>query len=264
MKRIINKIKIYINGDDKSIKVRDSLTKDLIDKNFKIVDNNYDLAISIGGDGTFLKMVNENNFNSDIYYIGINSGTLGFLQEIDLDKTLDFINRLENNDFKEERISIGKALINTKDKVYQYNFLNEIVIRKDNFSTLEVPIYIDNEYLEDFTGDGLLISTSTGSTAYNMSFGGSIVYNSLKTLSLTPIAPINNRAYRTLTNSFVLPIDTKIEIRGKNNFFFMVDGKNKEIKNVIKLEVTIDKKEIKCLRMNEYHFIKIINNKILK
>ena len=264
MKRLINKIKIYINGDEKSIKVRDNIINDLVNRNFEIVDNDYDLAISIGGDGTFLKMVNENNFYSDIYYIGINSGTLGFLQEIDLNKTIDFINRLENNDFKEESLSIGKVLIRTIDKVYQYNFLNEIVIRKNNFGTLEIPIYIDDELLEDFTGDGVLISTSTGSTAYNMSFGGAIVYNSLKTLSLTPIAPINNRAYRTLTNSFILPINTKIEMLGNNDLFFMIDGKNKEIKNVTKLEVCIDKKEIKCLRMNDFHFIKVINNKILK
>lgn len=264
MERVINKIKIYINGDNKSKKVKESLVKDLIKKDFLIVEKDYDLAISIGGDGTFLKMVNENNFNSDIYYIGINSGTLGFLQEIDLDKTIDFINRLANNDFKEERICIGKASVITNKKVYQYNFLNEIVLRKNDFSTLEVPVYIDNFYLEDFTGDGLLISTSTGSTAYNMSFGGAIVYNSLKTLSLTPIAPINNRAYRTLTNSFILPIDTKIEIKGNEDLFLMIDGKNKEIKKVMKVEITIDKKEIKCLRMHDFHFIKVVNNKILK
>ena len=264
MKRIINKIKIYINGNDKSRKVKESLVKDLIDKDFLIVDKDYDLAISIGGDGTFLKMVNENNFNSDIYYIGINSGTLAFLQEIDIDNTVDFINRLANNDFKEERISIGKTMIKTDKKVYQYNFLNEIVIRKKNFTTLEIPIFIDGMQLEDFTGDGLLISTSTGSTAYNMSFGGAIVYNRLKTLSLTPIAPINNMAYRTLTNSFILPIDTKIELHGKKDLFFMIDGKNKEIDDVTNVEITIDKKEIKCLRMNDFHFVKVVNSKILK
>ena len=262
--RKINKIKIYINGDDKSKKVRDSIINDLINQNFEIVDDNYDLAISIGGDGTFLKMIHDNNFNSNIYYVGINSGTLGFLQEIDLDKTKNFINRLINNDFKEEHLSIGKALIKTNNEMYEYNFLNEIVIRKDNFGTLEIPVFIDDELLEKFTGDGLLISTSTGSTAYNMSFGGAIVYNKLNSLSLTPIAPINNRAYRTLTNSFVLPIDSKIELKANNDLFLMIDGKNKEIDNVIDIQITTNNKDIKCLRMNDFSFVKVVNNKLLK
>ena len=262
--RKINKIKIYINGDDKSKMVRETLINDLISHGFKIVDKDYDLAISIGGDGTFLKMIHDNEFNSDIYYVGINSGTLGFLQEIDLDKTSNFINRLLNNEFNEEHLSVGKVLIKTSTEIYAYNFLNEIVIRKNNLGTLEIPVFIDGELLENFTGDGLLASTSTGSTAYNLSLGGAIVYNRLKSLSLTPIAPINNRAYRTLTNSFVLPIDSKIELKTNNDLLLMIDGKNKKINNVINIEITIDNKDIKCLRMNDFHFVKVVNTKLLK
>ena len=262
--REINKIKLYLNGDNKSLQVKDILEKELIKHHFELVNDNYDLAISIGGDGTFLKMVNENHFNNKIYYIGINSGTLGFLQEIDIDKTIDFVKRLNDNNYKVEKLSIGSCKVITKRSKTQYNFLNEIVIRKKNFSTLEVPLYIDDELLEEFVGDGLLISTSTGSTAYNMSFGGAIIYNSLKTLSLTPIAPINNRAYRTLTNSFILPVDKKIKLTPNNDIFIMVDGKNKEMDDVKEINVTIDNKSIKCLRMNEFHFVKVVKNKILK
>lgn len=262
--RGINRIKIYINGDKKSLKVKELLEKELRNHHFEIVEENFDLAISIGGDGTFLKMVNENHFNNNIYYIGINSGTLGFLQEIDIDKTIDFVKRLDEDNYKVEKLSIGCARMITKKDDYKYNFLNEIVIRKKNFSTLEIPVYIDDELLEDFVGDGILISTSTGSTAYNMSFGGAIVYNSLKTLSLTPIAPINNRAYRTLTNSFILPVDKKIKLTTNLDIFLMIDGKMQNVDEVKDIEVTIDNKSIKCLRMNEFHFIKVVNNKILK
>ena len=202
-------------------------------------------------------MVNENNFNSDIYYVGINAGTLGFLQEINLKDTNNFTKRLNNNDFKEEYLSIEETIITSNNQETKYFSLNEIVIRKNDLSILKTPIYIDKELFEDFNGDGLLISTSTGSTAYNMSFHGPIVYNTLKTLLITPIAPINNKVYQTLTNSIIIPED-------KTNLSVQVDGKLINLNNVTKIESKIAKKKIKCLRMNDYHFIHIVNSKILK
>ncbi len=266
MERIIKRIKLYVKDDVKAKKVSMELQKELKDNKFEIVNENYDLAISIGGDGTFLKMVRENNFNSNIYYVGINAGTLGFLQEIDINKTLDFTKKLANNDFKEELLSIEETIINTENQVKKYYSLNEIVVRKSNWNYLESSIYIDNEILEDFAGDGLLISTSTGSTAYNKSLGGAIVYNTLKTLSITPIAPINNKNYKTLSNSIIIPEDKIIDIipTKKENLFFMIDGKVTNLKDVTKIESKIAKKKIKCLRMNDFHFIHVVNTKIIK
>ena len=144
--------------------------------------------------------------------------------------------------------------------------LNEIVIRKNDFSILKTNVYIDNELLENFTGDGLLISTSTGSTAYNMSFKGSIVYNTINTLQITPIAPINNKAYNTLANSIVIPNDKVVSLSNEkeDNLFFMVDGKNYFLDNVYKIENKISMKKIKCLRMNDFHFIRIVHEKIVE
>lgn len=212
-------------------------------------------------------MVKENKFDDKIYYIGINSGTLGFLQEINIEECSDFVKRLNSNKYKEEQLSIQETKVITDDNIYKYNSLNEIVIRKNNFSTLKVPIYVDNELLENFSGDGILVSTSTGSTAYNISFGGSIIYNTLNTLSITPIAPLNNKAYKTLVNSVIIPSNKVITIapnKNNNDLFLMVDGVNYDLDNVLKLETKIDKKYIKCLRMNDFHFIKVVKDKILE
>ena len=264
--RKINKVKLFVNDNELSQIVAKDLELELKKYNFKIVNKGYDLAISVGGDGSFLRMVKENNFNDKIYYIGINSGTLGFLQEINIEECSDFVKRLNSNNFKEENISIQETKVITDDNIYNFNSLNEIVIRKNNFNTLKIPVYVDNELLEDFTGDGLLISTSTGSTAYNMSFGGSIIYNTLNTLSITPIAPLNNKAYKTLVNSVIIPSNKAITLlpsKKFNDLFLMIDGANKKIDNVLKLETKIDKKCIKCIRMNDFHFIKVIKDKIL-
>lgn len=267
MGRKVNKIKIFVNDNEKSVIVAKDLELQLIKYDFKIVNKGFDFAISVGGDGSFLRMVKETKFNSNIYYIGINSGTLGFLQEIDIQNCVDFVKRLNLDKYKIEDISIQETKIITEDNIYYFNSINEIVVRDKDFNTLKVPVYVDNELLEDFRGDGLLVSTSTGSTAYNMSFGGSIVYNTLDILSITPIAPLNNKLFKSLTNSVIVPSNKVISLRPKctnNAFFVQVDGVNNVIENVIKIETKIGNKVIKCLRMNDFHFIKVVNSKILE
>ncbi len=120
--------------------------------------------------------------------------------------------------------------------------------------------------LERFVGDGLLIATSFGSTAYNLSHGGSIVYNTFHTLQITPIAPLNNKSYRNLINSVILPENktVKLDLGGDKNIMITVDGENIVYENVVKVETFVHEKRIKCLRRKDYDFSKKINEKFLK
>jgi NAD+ kinase len=100
-----------------------------------------------------------------------------------------------------------------------------------------------------------------------MSFGGSIIYNTLKTLSITPIAPLNNKAYNSLLIPVIVPDNKVISMitrKDCNDLFLMIDGVNKEIDKVKEIETKIGKKTIKCLRMNSYHFVKIVHDKLLE
>ncbi len=263
---MIKRIKLYINNNDKSKVVAAELEKDLINKGFEIVKDNPELCISIGGDGSFLRMLKSTKFDTSLLYVGINAGTLGFLQEIDVDKTKDFVERLANEQYKIESINIQETNIKTEKDIEHFYSLNEIVIRNKNLSTLKIKIYVDNEYLEEFIGDGILISTSTGSTAYNMTYGGAIIYNTLNTLAITPIAPQNNKIYNTLRNPIVIPGDKKIRIEteeGYDDLFVHVDGVNHSIINAESIKTFISNKMIKCLRMEEFHFVKVVNNKLV-
>lgn len=94
MDRKIKKIRLFVNDNEKSILVAKRIENELKNYGFEIVEEQEELLISIGGDGSFLRMVNENKFNDSVYYVGINAGTLGFLQEIDISECPNFIKRL--------------------------------------------------------------------------------------------------------------------------------------------------------------------------
>lgn len=260
----IKSFKIFSNDNEKALNISKKVEEKLI-KNGLIESDEYDLAIAIGGDGSFLRMVKITNFKSDILYVGINAGTLGFAQEVSLENIDEFIHNIKEGYYKVDTIGIQKTKVITKDEDSIFYSLNEIVIRDKELNTATLDILVDEVYLEEYHGDGILISTSFGSTAYNLSFGGSIIYNTLHTLQITPIAPLNNKAYRSLLNSIVLPANKLIKIIPRNkDLLITIDGENNIYNNVEFIETTISNKTIQCLRSLDYDFSSKINEKFLK
>lgn len=262
---MIKNIKIFANDDFKSNNVYKLVKDKFISSGFIISDSNYDLGIAIGGDGSFLRMVKANDFNSDIYYIGINTGTLGFLQEIKVNEVDSFIEELQNNKYKVDDIYIQETEITCDLDKFKYYSLNEIVLRNIDLGIIKLDININNNLLEHYVGDGILIATSTGSTAHNLSYGGSIVYPTFSSLQITPIGPINSKVYNTLVNSVIVPSNTFVNILPHSkNLIITVDGVNYNHNNVDKIHTMIGNKKIKCLRLNKYNFPQKINEKMLK
>ena len=260
-------VRLFVNDNETSKNVSKIVKEKLESANFQIVEDNYDLAIAIGGDGSFLRMIKSSNFNENCLYIGINAGTLGFAQEVNVEEIDKFILDLENNNYKIENIGIQEIEIKTPDTISKQLSLNEMVIRDLDLNTVNLKVLVEGMLLEDFVGDGLLLATSFGSTAYNLSFGGSIVYNTFHTLQLTPIAPLNNKSYRNLLNSIILPDNKEVVIKPFNrtkNLLITVDGDNNFYKNVDYVSSKVSGREIQILRMKNYNFIKKINDKFLK
>ena len=96
----MKKIRLFVNNNERSLEVAKNIQEKLEKKNFQIVDEDYEIAIAIGGDGSFLRMVKEANFNDKCIYVGINAGTLGFAQEINLDEINEFVKVLERDEYK--------------------------------------------------------------------------------------------------------------------------------------------------------------------
>ena len=202
---MVKNIRLFPNNNVKSMDMVRLIKDKFVSRGFVISDDEYDLGIAIGGDGSFLRMVKANNFNSDIYYVGVNAGTLGFLQEIKIDEIDDLIMELETGRFKVEDIGIQETDISCGKDKFSYYSLNEIVLRDVDLGIVRFDVNVSGNLLEHYIGDGMLIATSTGSTAHNLSYGGSIVYNTFSSLQITPIGPINSKVYSSLINSVILP-----------------------------------------------------------
>lgn len=264
---IINKVKLFPNNNLKSKEICELLKSELENNGFITDEENFDLAIAIGGDGSFLRMLKQTDFDSNKYYIGVNTGTLGFLQEIKPEEIKEFVEKLKKRKYMIEKIGIQQTTIKTDTNSSVFHSLNEIVIRDKELNTTILNIKVNDVTLEKFVGDGILVSTSVGSTAYNISYGGSIVYSDLHTLQITPIAPLNSKVYRNLLNGVVIPenkLITLIPDKEKRNLLITIDGENKTYYNVEKIETIVSRKRIKCLRMKDYNFTNIINEKLLK
>lgn len=262
---MIKSIRLFVNNNDESIALGKVVRESFLKNGFKYDDNNYDLGIAIGGDGSFLRMVKATSFDSNPYYVGINSGTLGFLQEVKKDEIDKLINEIIEEKYKIEEIGIQETIIKYDDNEDKFYSLNEIIIRDELLKALRANVYIENDLLETFIGDGILIASSQGSTAHNLSYGGSIVYNGFSTLQITPLGPINSKAYQTLANSVIIPSNMKISVKPQNynNIMATIDGNNLIYHNVDSVDTYIKDKKIKCLRFSHYNFPQKINEKLL-
>ncbi len=165
-----------------------------------------EMIIVLGGDGTLLSVARQ-VWNKNIPILGVNLGALGFLTEITLDELYPVLERVLRNDFQiNEREVLNVGVIRKGKRIAEFIVLNDAVINKGALARIiDLETTINGEYLSTFRSDGLIISTPTGSTAYNLSAGGPIVYPSLHTIIITPICP------HTLTiRPIIIPDDVKI------------------------------------------------------
>ncbi len=165
-----------------------------------------EMMIVLGGDGTLLSVARQ-VWNRNIPILGVNLGGLGFLTEITLDELNPVLERVLRDEFEINEREILKAdVIRSGNRIAEFIVLNDAVINKGALARIiDLETTINGEYLSTFRSDGLIISTPTGSTAYNLSAGGPIVYPSLHTIIITPICP------HTLTiRPIIIPDDVKI------------------------------------------------------
>lgn len=263
------KIFLYSNGRRASIECEDMFRRKIPDIGLSIIDEyspDADLLICIGGDGTFLEALHKFKF-PQMPIIGINTGHLGFFQELMPDQLDYLLSEFKAEHYKLQPMSTAEIEIQTSVGKYRHMGLNEVVIRSPNNHTIHLDISIDGVFMQRFSGDGVVVSTPAGSTAYNYSLGGSIVDPRLMLLQLTPIAPMNTTAYRSFTSSILIPSDLKFglvpEVDSASAITVVYDGYSANYTDVREMNVTYSPVKVHLVRFDRYDFWTKVKSKFL-
>ena len=222
-------------------------------------------VLVLGGDGTLLRAA-RNMIDRDIPLLGINLGTLGYLAEVEIGAIEPALDKLLSDDFTREERMMLAGQVNRQNDVEKNFALNDIVIsRCGSLQILTFQIYVNGQFLNSFSADGMIVSTPTGSTGYNLSAGGPIVEPAANLLLLTPICP-----HTLNTRSIVLAPEDEIRIEiphGKDGKLQAVEA-NFDGSHKISLEtgdsIMIRKasKTTGILKLNMESFLTVLNKKM--
>lgn len=173
-----------------------------------------DLIITLGGDGTLIGVGRECNQNSPPIF-SINMGKLGFVTEFSKADFYDYLDLAIKNKLEIEKISCFKVTVFKRDNEARFKsyFINDLVVSKNDISRLfELSVSADGEHVYDISGDGLIVSSPIGSTAYSLAAGGPIIHPNVSSIVLTPICP-HSLTHRPL----VVPYASVLSLKLKNN-----------------------------------------------
>ena len=240
--------------------------KELLPENinsFTKLDKSYDLLISIGGDGTILKAITFVKHLS-IPIVGINSGRLGFLAKIKIDKIEEAIDEIISGNYSISERSLIEVITSEKNnELSKLNFaLNEIAVsRKNTTSMISIETKLDDNYLNSYWADGLIIATPTGSTGYSLSCGGPIIMPEAENLVITPIAPHNLNA-RPLIIADSTEISLMINGR-ENEFLISLDSRITTLSNTNVVVIKKSPFKIKMIELENESFLITLREKLM-
>ncbi|NQU51896.1 MAG: NAD kinase [Bacteroidetes bacterium] len=224
-------------------------------------DEKNEFIFSIGGDGTFLHSVlNIRNF--DIPVIGVNSGRLGFLADISADQISDALSNIFNNRYSIiERSLLQVEFEGRKNIDFNYALNEMAVLKTDTSSMINVLTYVNNELLNNYWADGLIIATPTGSTAYSLSVGGPILTPDSENFVITPLAP-HNLTIRPIVVPDKSEITLKVEGRG-THYLTALDFRSEAVELSTIIKVKKADFMLKTLQLPDQPFFNTLRNKLM-
>ena len=265
-----NRIKQYLEEKEQTVSVR-IITQDWKATNWMDVKNDpilsqVDCMLVLGGDGTVLQAVRETK-DLDVPLIGVNLGNLGFMTQIELSNLEESLDRLIAGDYDQEERMMLNGKITFEDGTTRENWaLNDVVVaRCGSLQMIQLQVFVNGHFLNDYSGDGIIVTTPTGSTGYNLSAGGPIVEPKAKLILLTPICP-----HSLGQRSIVLSAEDEIEIcvaPGR-------DGKTQKVEVSFdgthgvelctgdKLRIAKSKEKADFIELNKISFVKVLHQKM--
>lgn len=271
---IIRDIFVFFNANNVEMVIEENFLKilyeqEIVKKEYKTfnshkcLDSSFDILVSIGGDGTILRAATFVR-DSGVPIIGINAGRLGFLAKVQKESIEQFLQIvLEKKYTISRRTLLSLTCSPENEQINELNFaMNEVTVsRKDTTSMITIETYLNDEYLNSYWADGLIISTPTGSTGYSLSCGGPILVPEVKGLVITPIAPHNLNA-----RPLVITDDTEIKLKvsgRETQYLVSLDSRIAALDNNSILTIKKTPFQINMVEIPDETFLNTLRNKLL-
>lgn len=249
---------IYSKHDKDSLEKKSKVEDALIHEGFTITedDTKANIIISIGSDGSFLQAVRKTGFRQDCLYAGISlTGKHALYCDFHYNNLYEMTQAIRAAKLKVRKYPLIEVAVDNQQPFY---CLNEFSIRSNIIRTFILDVIIDDTLFETFLGDGLIISTPTGSTAYNKSVRGAVVDPLLPCFQVTELASVNNNTYRTLGSSFIMSGNRhlKLKVHQDGNDFPSMAADNEAIgiRQVENVEIRLSDKVIKTVKLKDNSF----------
>jgi NAD+ kinase len=225
--------------------------------------NDINLLVVLGGDGTLLGIARSLNESFNAPILGINIGNLGFLSSVDISEIDIALNKLYEGKYKVVDRMMLNCKVKSNENTEEVKALNDVVLARGTLSRMvKFTIFVDGKIYSTFKGDGLIIATPTGSTAYSFSAGGPFIYPDLELITVTPICP-HTKSMQTI----VLNANSIIEVYAdheEEKIYLTVDGQKAiKINHETSVRLSKNKKSVKLLVFDDYDYFKVLRSKIL-
>jgi NAD+ kinase len=261
------KFAITSKGDATSNTLMQKMKTYLLDFELEYDEDQPDLVISVGGDGTLLYAFHRYRSRLDkTAFIGVHTGHLGFYADWVPDEIEKLVIAIAKTPYQVVEYPLLEVIIryNNGGKEARYLALNECTVKSVS-GTLVMDVEIKGDLFETFRGDGLCISTPSGSTAYNKALGGAILHPSLQAIQVAEMASINNRVFRTIGSPLVLPAHHTCLLKPVNDVDFQITVDHLSLlhKDVKSIQCRVANEKIRFARFRPFPFWKRVRDSFI-
>ncbi len=250
LEKIFNKYNINVHIDSIS-----GAMIDVMGMEFEMLCKHVDALVTLGGDGTLISTVRR-SFDYDIPVLGIYAGNLGFLADVGMDELDEFVSNIVDGKCRIDERSILE--VTTKNtKMYAFN---DIVLTRPSISNMiHIETLVDGKAFNTYYGDGVIVSTPTGSTAYNLSAGGPVVFPLSQVFTLTPISP-----HSLTQRPMILPGEFSIEMKTlEDRALVIIDGQDiHELELGESVHIKLASSTAKLIHREEFNYFDVLKEKL--
>ncbi len=228
-------------------------------ESFEKICKECDFIVSFGGDGTLISTVRK-SFDFDIPILGVHAGNLGFLADLSLDELDSFVQKIIQNRYRVDERAVLEATVIKNAKEVKYYAFNDIVLTRTRVSNMiHIETLVDSQSFNTYYGDGVIVSTPTGSTAYNLSAGGPVLFPMSNVFALTPICP-----HSLTQRPVVLPGKYAIEMKtSEERALIIIDGQDvHELELGESVHIKLAAKTVKLIHKEEYNYFNVLKEKL--